>query len=50
MDEAMDRADVTIDNTDSLDAFRDRIERLLLGDDATEGAGDGQTPAVEGER
>jgi dephospho-CoA kinase len=49
MAEAMDRADVTIDNTDSLDAFRDRIETLLLGDDAT-AASDDQTPAVEGER
>lgn len=41
MGEAMDRADVTIDNTDSLDAFRAQIEAMLLGD--------GQR-LVEGER
>jgi dephospho-CoA kinase len=49
MAEAMDRADVTIENTDSLDAFRDRIEELLLDDGPTD-ASDEQTPAVEGER
>jgi dephospho-CoA kinase len=55
MGEAMERADVTIDNTDSLDAFRDRIETLLLGDEQQSDDGstdthDHQTPAVEGER
>jgi dephospho-CoA kinase len=42
MDEAMDRADVTIDNTDSLDAFRAQIEALLLGGEQT-GDSDEQT-------
>lgn len=32
MDEAMDRADVTIENTDSLAAFREQIERLIEGE------------------
>jgi dephospho-CoA kinase len=57
MDDAMDRADVTIDNTDSLDAFREQIEALLLGDGATDDDhatadtddADQETPTVEGE-
>jgi dephospho-CoA kinase len=32
MGEAMDRADVTVENTGSLDAFRERITELLTGE------------------
>ena len=32
MDEVMDRADVVVDNTDTLDAYRRRIRAILEGD------------------
>ncbi|MFP8890849.1 nucleoside monophosphate kinase [Natrialbaceae archaeon A-CW2] len=41
MDEAIDRADVTIDNTDTLEAFRERIETVL------EAARDGRIGAID---
>ncbi|MFP8957730.1 AAA family ATPase [Natrialbaceae archaeon A-CW3] len=40
MDDAMDRADVVIENTDTLEAFRDRIQAVL--DAAADGAVDGE--------
>ena len=33
MGEAMERAEVTIENTDSLEAFHERVQALLEGDD-----------------
>jgi len=33
MGEAMERADVTVENTDTLAAFRERVRELLEGDD-----------------
>ncbi|MCL9813562.1 AAA family ATPase [Natranaeroarchaeum aerophilus] len=32
MDRAMDRADLTIENTDSLDAFREQVKRVIEGE------------------
>ena len=32
MDEVMDRADIVIENTDTLDAYRERIRAILDGD------------------
>ena len=33
MGEAMDRADVVVENTDSLEAFHDRVRAILTGED-----------------
>jgi dephospho-CoA kinase len=51
MDEAMDRADIVVDNTGSLAAFRERIREILDVDSeagSESGSGSGSETAVDG--
>ncbi|ELZ30957.1 dephospho-CoA kinase [Halogeometricum pallidum JCM 14848] len=47
MDEVMDRADVVVDNTDSLERFRGRIRTLLEEDEDEEGSDTGEADGDE---